>query len=357
MKTNIEINAMKKHFLFFEDVSKNEENNNKYKTKIKKYNFYSKNEIIISNIVKQIPYFSNNYILLHDYDFINISKISEKSIEKIFLNSNQKYLLFKYNFNFNNLIEYNDFLYDFTCPKIFIFYIIETFARILKSLIQLNKNNICFYDLSPKKILFDMNSRENPMLYISFLSLHNAKLNEKYIINIIKKTKDFIHKPIEIHVLFYLIQNDIHTISYSLIEEITENFIKNLYILNLFSEKYKESYKNSCIETLKKYINKSKSYIIMDILKYHNTWDIYSLSIIYLHIIGNICRIFSLRSTFLNKIVIEFSKNIHPNPLKRDNLSNLLEVFEKLHESQNDWSFVNNIEKNNMQQLFAVLKS
>jgi hypothetical protein len=195
------------------------------------------------------------------------------------------------------------------------------------------------------------------MLYISFLSLHNAKLNEKYIINIIKKTKDFIHKPIEIHVLFYLIQNDIHTISYSLIEEITENFIKNLYILNLFSEKYKESYKNSCIETLKKYINKSKSQIIMDILKYHNTWDIYSLSIIYLHIIGNICRIFSLKGTFFNKIVIEFSKNIHPNPLKRDNLSNLLEVFEKLHEYQNDWSFVNNIEKNKMQQLFAILKS
>ena len=88
MKTNIEINAMKKHFLFFEDISKNEENNNKYKTKIKKYNFYFKNEIIISNIVKKMPYFSNNYLLLYDYSFINISKIDEKSIEKIFLNIN-----------------------------------------------------------------------------------------------------------------------------------------------------------------------------------------------------------------------------------------------------------------------------
>ena len=133
--------------------------------------------------------------------------------------------------------------------------------------------------------------------------------------------------------------------------------MNNLHILNLFSKQYKESYKNSCIETLKKYINKSKSDIIIDILTYHNTWDIYSLSIIYLHIIGNICRVFSLKGTFFNKIVIEFSKNIHPNPLKRENLSNLLEIYEKLHEYQNDWSFVNNIEENKLQQLFILLKS
>ena len=235
MEINIEINAMKKHFLFFEDLSKNEENNKnkpklktKIKTKIKIYNFYSKNEIIINNVIKKIPYYSDNYITLQDYDFINISQINEKIIENIVLDNSQKYLLFKY--NFHNLIDYNDFLYHFVCPKIFIFYIIETFFRILKSLIELNKNNICFYDLSPKKILFDIDCRENPMLYISFLSLHTVNLNEKYIINIIKKTKDFTHKPIELHVLFYLIQNNIDTISYSLIEEITENFINNKLI-------------------------------------------------------------------------------------------------------------------------------
>jgi hypothetical protein len=67
-------------------------------------------------------------------------------------------------------------------------------------------------------------------------------------------------------VLFYLIRNDLHTISYSLIEEISEMFVKNLSILNFFSEKYKESYKNSCISVLKKYINQPKNEIIEDIL-------------------------------------------------------------------------------------------
>ena len=74
----------------------------------------------------------------------------------------------------------------------------------------------------------------------------------------------------------------------------------------------------------------SKIDIIADILKYTEKWDIYSLSVLYLHIFGNISRFFSLKSTFMNKMTIELSKNIHPEPSKRNNLQTLYENYEKI---------------------------
>jgi hypothetical protein len=188
------------------------------------------------------------------------------------------------------------------------------------------------------------------------LSLYVSDLNEKYITNIIKKTKDYGLKPLEVHVLFYLIENNISTISYSFIEEITEVFIKNLTILSLFSENYRENYKTSCIESLKKYINKPKDYIINDILYHYDKWDAYSLSVIYLHIFGNISKIFSLKQTFIGKITIELSKNIHPDPFKRSSLHKLLENYNIIFNSQKDWTFINKIENEKMGELFSFLE-
>ena len=103
MKTNIEISNIKNHFLF--ENEENEENekqykneeNTKYVSKIKNYCFSSINEANICDIIQKIPYYSNTYSILEDYDFINISQLHEKIIKKLEINEineNNKYLLF-----------------------------------------------------------------------------------------------------------------------------------------------------------------------------------------------------------------------------------------------------------------------
>ena len=127
-------------------------------------------------------------------------------------------------------------------------------------------------------------------------------------------------------------------------------------ILILFSQRYIETYEKTCIETLKKYINKPKSVIIADILEYHKYWDNYSTSILYLHIIGNITRFFSLKGTFLNKFTMLLTKNIHPNPLKRETLEETFENYNKLFdETTADWSFVNDISNKKLKNLYDFL--
>lgn len=353
MNTNIELSNISNHFFLYEENDENDKNNEKYKTKIINYCFYSINEANISDIVKTFKYYSNNYAVVDDYDYINISQLSEKYVDKLNLTNNQKYLVFKY--KNENYVLFNDFLFNLSNPKLFIFHVIESFSYILKSLIGLSNNNICFLNLSPQNIVFNLDCGEKPILQNFQLSLHISNLNASYITNIINKLEDYTYKPLEVHVLFYLIKNDLHTISYSLIEEISEMFVKNLSILDFFSEKYKESYKITCISVLKKYINIPKNEIIDDILENADKWDVFSLSVLYLHIFYNISRVFSLKQTFINKFILELSKNIHPDPVLRTSLENLLDLFNKLFNSETDWSYINSLSSNMMPTLFDIL--
>jgi hypothetical protein len=366
MDTNIEISNINKHFNINakkklennendENGSDNEyEENTKYETKIVDYNVYSINEINISNKIKTISYYSNYYSILQDYNFINISELNENYIEKLNIPSDKRYLIFKY--KKGNYTTFSDYFLKFTTPKLFILNTIETFLHILSSLIKLHEHNICFFNLSPKNIVFNLDYGEKPILHNFQLSLQFSKLNEEYITNIIKMPNDYTYKPLEVHILFYLINNDISTISYSFIEEICEVFTNNLTILELYSLQFKESYKGLCIESLKKYINMSKTEIIGDIIKNADKWDVYSLSMLYIDIFANISRVFSLKQTFINKFTLELTKNINPDSLKRCSLEKLLENYNSLFISEkNNWTFVNNMEITKIEQLFKVL--
>ena len=87
----------------------------------------------------------------------------------------------------------------------------------------------------------------------------------------------------------------------------------------------------------------------------NDKWDVFSLSILYLHIFYNISRVFSLKQTFINKIILELSKNIHPNPLMRSSLQNLLDYSNKLFNNEKDWSYINKLPINMMPTLFDIL--
>jgi len=358
MNTNIEITTLMKYFLLdnekdAQNIDKNTQK--KYKTKIINQCFYSINEANISEIIKEIPYYSKTFLIIEDYDFIDIRQLNDTVLENLNLDKkNVKYLLFKYkNINYLSL---NQFLFQIAIhPKTLIFYLINIFSYLLQSLIQLNDHNICFFNLSYKNIVFDLNCREKPLLQDFKYSLQLSKLSVSYISNIIKNLTDYTLKPFEVHVLFYLIKNDINTISYSFIEQICEIYIKKLNILQFFSESYKEKYKLACVQSLEKYINKPKNDIIFNILEQNDKWDVYSISHLFLHIFGTILRFFSLKNTFINKITLELAKNIHPDPSKRSNLSSLLENFQNLFDGEKDWSFVNYMENNKMQQFFDIL--
>ena len=353
MNTNIDITNINSHFLPTFAEKRRECVTRKYNTNLAKYCFYSKNEADISDKIKQIQYYSNQFFVAETCDFVNIGQLNEHVVEKLHLTNDVRYLIFKY--KNEHLIDFDEFLFNITDPKRFIFSAITSFSYILESLRALNENDVCFFNLSPQNIAFNLDCGENPVIRNFQTSLHISRLNAEYITNIIKAQHDYTHKPLEVHVLFYLIQNNISTISYSFIEEICEEFVKKLPFLNLFSEKFGTSYKDACVASLKQYINMTQTDIISDILEHSDKWDVYSLSVLYLHIFGNISRVFSLPINFITKFTTELSKNTHPNPAKRSSLDELFANYTRLLGDENDWSFVNKLPREKMPQLFAIL--
>lgn len=353
MNTNIEITNINRNFLPVLGENSNKCAVRKHNTILTKHCFYSINEAVISDKIKQIRYYSNNFFVAETYDFANIGQLNEQVIEKLKLTNDVRYLIFKY--KNENLVDFSEFLFNIADPSRFVFTAIRSFSYILTSLCALNKNGVCFFNLSPQNIAFNLDCGENPVIRNFQTSLQISQLNVEYITNIIKAQHDYTHKPLEVHVLFYIIQNNLSTISYSFIEEICEEFVKNLPFLNIFSEKFGASYKEACIASLKKYINRPQTDIILDILENRDKWDVYSLSVLYLHIFGGISRAFSLQPNFITKFTTELSKNTHPSPSKRSSLDELFTNYTLLLSDENDWSFVNKMSRDKMPQLFAIL--
>jgi len=348
MDTNINIINSKYLFLHKKSII-----DSVYRSKIVNHSFFSINEANICYKIKKMPYYSNFFSLLEDYEELNIAQLYENNadlLEKLNLSDNMRYYLFKY--DDRNSIHFIEYLYEFTDIKKLILGNINALQQLLQGLRLLNEHNICFFNVSYKNILFLENYREKPVLANVKFSLQLNKLDYGYISQILNKIDDFTYQPFEIHILYYFVKYNITTISYAFIEEFCEEYVDNLHILRLFSEQYKQKYKEICMETMKKYINRSQNEIIDDILERNDKWDIYGISILFLHIFGCISRVFSLKNTFISEITMELSKNIHPDSDKRMNLEDMINTVNKCLHKQNDWTFVNNLDNNILPQLF-----
>jgi hypothetical protein len=84
---------------------------------------------------------------------------------------------------------------------------------------------------------------------------------------------------------------------------------------------------------------------------------VYSLSLIYLHLFGNVTSVFSLKQTFISKFTIELSKNILPEPSKRNSLENLSKNIDNLLDEENEWGFVQSLGSDKMAKLFSILEN
>jgi hypothetical protein len=323
----------------------------KDKSSICLYNFFCSNNIKICEKIKENYNLSSRYHIINSYSSIKISEVSEK-IYNYNTNNNNKYVLLQY--NKVEQIDFNDFIFNLPNPKLFIYHVLESYSFLLNSLLDLQQIGICFFSLSTKNIVFYKNYK--PVLKNFETSLLIEKCSDiNYFTEIIEKIEDYTYKPLEIHVVFYLIKNNENSLSFSAIDSICNNFVKNMSILSLFSQKYKENYYKLSMECLKKYINKPKIEIITEILTNSSTWDNYELSTLYLHIIGNITRVFSLKDNFISNLTSILSKSIGPDPTKRDTLLDSIEKLDKLYNEFTDWEYINLIPKEKMKKLYETL--
>jgi hypothetical protein len=360
MNSNINVDMMKPYFLNEANNNTNNFDNNSNKnTKIKLYDLFIVNEVKISKKISTIPHYYNNYEIIIDYHAIEVGSLNECLLEQldIVLNNanNDKYLLITYNSTKNQtFVDFNTFLFHLKTPKLFIFHVLDSYSYLTDSLRKLNSLHICFFDLCPENIVLGENFK--PILK----NLQNSLLmcdsiTENYISPILAKITNYTYKPLEIHLLYYLMVNDEITMSYSLIDTISNNYITGLQFLYLFNDNYRENCRKTCIDCLTQYINQSKTEIMTKIFTFYKTWDSYSLSIIYIHIFSHMIHVFKLQDTIINIFFNHLLHNIHPDPTKRETITTTCTTLEDMYLKHTDWSFINTIPNDKLSELYNVL--
>jgi len=149
------------------------------------------------------------------------------------------------------------------------------------------------------------------------IDLTNKNMPEYIKHFIIKYEPSYVEWPMELHILAYLLTNNLKGLSMYNIECIINDVVTHNDILHTFGDKIVSSYKMDALTYFKKYVNLSYEEILSDVLKYSHTWDNYALSILFLRILIGLHKSIEIK----NKFIILFMKllvgNIHFNPQKR----------------------------------------
>ena len=359
MNSGINVDMMKPYFLNELNIITNKTNTIQKNTQIKLYDLFIVNEVKISKKLSTIQHYYNNYEIITDYHTIEVGSPNECLLEQldIVLNNenNDKYLLVSYNSTKNQtFVDFNTFLFHLKTPKLFIFHVLDSYSYLSDSLRKLNSLHICFFDLCPENIVLGENYKPILKNFRNSLLVCNS-INENYINPILRKIENYTYKPLEIHVLYYLMVNDEITMSYSLIDTISTNYIKGLEFLYLFNDNYRENCRKMCIECLTPYVNQSKTEIINKIFTFNKTWDSYSISIIYIHIFAHMIHVFKLQDTIINVLYNHLLNNIHPDPTKRETMMTSCTTLEEIYLKHTDWSFIDTIPNDKLDELYNTL--
>jgi len=316
------------------------------------------NEIRISNLIKT-EFFSelpNPFYFVVDHQFIGL-----KDLNLNIVSTPIKYVLLRYHLNISKYQPLSEYLATVEYPHRFLSTMLDIYSQLLNSLLELEKMNICFFRVSADNIFIDQNSTTVILSDFknSFLDSEDTDESNRDFIRILENTTCYTYKPIEIHVVHYLLKVNDAPLSYSSIDEISTYFAEKMEFLNHFDKEYKTKYYHECVRELKsKYLNKPKDYIINEIRREtHKTWDNFALSILFLHIFENMIQVFSLNNTIINELVSILKQNLDPVPIQRHTLSYTVDAVGKLLLKAQDWGFLRLLPKSKTKKLYERIVS
>ena len=291
-------------------------------SKLQIYDSVAKNELFFGEIICKINNYRFYFLPVINSCEINTAKVSIKNIEHCKIINDKidnKYILmnmeYDYNISFKNI-----FIDNKKSKKHRILLYIDSFKYLCLSLQKLLDNNIIHFDIKENNIVFNKKT-ENPLIIdfgISILIkniIQNKSLVSKEILKkyFYKYEPTYYVWPLEVHVISYLLHES-PFLNNDSIKVIVSNYVNNNKALNIFSEVLKNDYFNICVKYLSKYIKYSDTAIIQKLISFCNTWDMYSLSIIYLKYLRYLFFDGFINNSFTTKISQILLINIHPNP-------------------------------------------
>jgi hypothetical protein len=305
----------------------------KYANHIISINFFSINEIEISQRILREPNYSSYFNPILKSSIVNLSEIDDECFERceeMKDNSNSRFLIKKLNITKNPSFFKVFYSTPIENPKKCVLNLINSYKHLLESIKILEKHEIINFNFHPTNIIYRNN---RPVLVNLSDMLHTPTINNERKCNLFSiNNEKNVFLPPEAIIICFLLKNDCSSLSFSNIEEIIMNYSQNITSLNLFSEVFIEKLKETTSFYLRCLINKSRESIIDDILKSNSiiTWNNYGLSVLFLLLMRDIFRDFGgfPQNAFISSFFDILSQNISPpNSDKRITAYQMVDIF------------------------------
>jgi len=272
-------------------------NSDKYITKIQRKKGTSDHEAEIGEIVRKIPHYDDYFApILEKPCVINMASIHDNEIKKCeFLKSiSNKQAPFE-----SNRIKYvgkhtlaDSLMIDYYMqPKSIIKKLVESYIHILYGYKKLNDAGVIHFDVKENNVICD-DITGKPFIIDFGLSINSRTLKME---NLDKAF--FIYGPdygpwtVEIAIISFIVQElgsnwKTQIITKEILQRIVTDFIKQNYgVIDLLNDKERIAYQTQLTIFYNKYTNKTGKDIVIEMLKFKETWDNYAVAIIYLYII------------------------------------------------------------------------
>ena len=322
----------------YENQKSEQKEKKEYEITIKPYNFNTKNEIEISQIIIRIPNYSRFFHPIIRNSFVNIAEIDDKCIENFTESQNSdknKYMLIKKKSietqNFTTFFDYfySTFRENQENPRKYLFNLINSYKYSLEMIKQLENAKLISLCFHPSTLIF---KEELPVLSNFERFFYYPTMNEERKSNLFSKyNKNDIFLPLEAHVICYLLEKNLDSISMSNIDEICADYYGRVCSLSCFKKDILEQFKESAHFSLIPFINKPKQTILNEILDYKSciTWNNYGISILFIVLLRDIFYKNGTfpQNSFFSLFFQTLTQNIHPFLSKRHSTLDNISLF------------------------------
>lgn len=291
--------------------------NDKTVTKIQEKDKISENETIMGSVIRNIPAYTLFFLPVINTCSINLRKISQKEISKCKIIKNYKGTYIAMEVPYMKHIPFIDII-KFKTAKDIILTVIESYKYLLMALDKLQKVKIVHFDLKLENILFSESS-----YYPRIIDFGISIPIEKISVDTNLKKYFYIYAPeyyiwcMDIHIICFLIYKTKNVLTLQDAETIATEYVDHNMCLDFFPKEFRQPYLDSCLAHVKTYVNKPKTDVITELLGYSDTWDNYSISVMYLRMLT----VLFPKNKSENKFIYLFGeilvKNIHPDPQQR----------------------------------------
>jgi len=289
-------------------------------TKITTQVLEAKTEYLCGKILKQVDNYEKYFGLVEFIYPIRLSSISTKLRNECRFTAEQdakKYLALRSKYiphiRFPDFFKVNHNIYHY-----FTF-----FEYILQALVLTTQNQIVHHDLHLGNVVLNKNTMRPIIMDFGVSMVMKQFIQKKKLNYHLLKHKFGIYDAtwhnwsLEIHFISWFMK---HTQKNSLttndIHSIIDTFVDENPVLEEFSSDFKEKYRQAALSVYLPYAKKSRRTIIISLLKYWKTWDLYTISVGFLYLLKSF--------TDFNETIIQFiqllTMNIHPNPNCRPSL-------------------------------------